>query len=303
MKSRFSLLVLVVAVCAAAPLVAQPLNRPNAPAFRQEIRLQSMLFGNFFQATTPGTGEDVRGIGAEYRAAYRAWKNTEVYGHLNVLDFDEAGKKNTYGGRVGAAYDGERQDFNVFVDHGENRSTFDIAGATDTGDVTTIAGEYSIRVTDDWQAGAEAEHESQRFAITHARNNDATSAGVNVRYRGFGYKFMPEVGYNTGSRDVEDETESYDESYWYAKVVSSPTRRVYLSLEYRDLTRDYTTRDVTSSKFGSDETRGQWTGSASFRATDHVVYILYGSTEATRSSRLNHDFNTSFLLLAVSVGF
>jgi hypothetical protein len=304
LKSRYSWIAAAAVFCTTVSLTAQPLGRPNAPAFRQEIRFNSMLFGNFFQAPAgSGAEEDVRGLGAEYRAAYRAWKDTDVYGHLNILDFDESGKKNSYGGRIGVLYDGERQDYNVYVDHGENRSTFDIAGATDTGDVTTIGGEYAFRVTDDWQLGAEAEHERQRFSVTHTRENDATSVGANVRYRGFGYKFMPEVGYVTGSRDVVDETESYDDSYWYVQFVSSPTRRLYLSLNYRDRQRDYTTRDTGSSKFGAEETRGQWTASGSFRATDHVAYILYYTKEETSSSRVGRDFNTDYLLLAVSVGF
>ncbi|MFL6248789.1 MAG: hypothetical protein ACJ74H_22390 [Thermoanaerobaculia bacterium] len=301
MNSRFSFWILAVALC--APLGAQPLGRQGDLPFRQEVRLLSMLFGNFYQATVPALEEDVRGVGVEYRAAYRAWKDTDVYGHLNVLDFDEQGKKTSYGGRAGVTHDGERHDYNIYVDHGENRSTFDIAGVTDTGAVTTLTGEYAFRMTEDWQLGAEAEYEQQRFGHTHERENDATSVGANVRYRGFGYKFMPEVGYVTGSRDVVDETESYDDSYWYVQLVSSPNRRIYLSLSYRDRLRDYTTRDITSSKFGAEETRGQWTGSASYRATDRVAYILYYSQEDTASSRPGRDFDTDFLLLAVSVGF
>jgi hypothetical protein len=303
LKSRLPLLAVVFAFCATTPLIAQPLSRPNAGPLRQELRLQSMLFGNFYQAPSGAPQEDVRGTGLEYRAAYRAWKNTDVYGHLNLITFDEKGKKNTYGGRLGIQYDGERQDFNAYVDHGENRSTFDIVGVTDTGDVTTFSADYSFRVTNDWQLGAEVEHDSQRFAVTHARENDATKFGANVRYRGFGYKFMPEIGYTTGSRDVVDPTEDYDEPYWYVRAVSSPTRRTYISLTYRNSTRDYTTRDVSSSRFGAEDTRTQWIASGSFRATNQVAYILYYNHETNESSRINHNFDGNFLLLAVSVGF
>ncbi len=301
MKSRLVSVLFVVAVC--APLMAQPLGRPGDLAFRQEVRLQTMLFGNFYQATTSALEEDIRGVGLEYRAAYRAWTNTDVYGHLNFLNFDEEGKKNSYGGRLGLTHDGARHDYNLYVDHGENRSTFDIAGVTDTGDVTTFGGEYAFRLTDDWQLGAEAEYDRQRFGRTPERENDGIAIGGNVRYRGFGYKFMPEIGYVDGARKVEDSTESYDESYWYAQVVSSPSPKWYLSLAYRDRTREYTTSDITSSRFGADETRGQWTASASYRATPQVAYILYFSQEDTVSSRPGRDFDTDFLLLAVSVGF
>lgn len=301
MKSRLILFVLTVAVC--APLIAQPLGRQGDLPFRQEVRLNSVLFGNFYQATTSALEEDVRGVGVEYRAAYRAWKATDVYGHVNFLDFDEGGKQNTYGGRLGVAHDGERHDLNAYVDHGENRSTFDIAGATDTGDVTTFSADYSFRVLEDWQLGAEATHDRQRFGHTPLRENDGTFLGANVRYRGLGYKFMPEIGYVTGSRDVRDATESYDDSYWYVQAVSSPSRRVYLSLSYRDRTREYTTSNTASSKFGIEESRGQWSASASYRATDRVAYILYYTQEDTASSRVGRDFDTDFLLLAVSVGF
>ena len=303
MKSRT--VWMVVALCAmTATLAAQPLGRRDAPVFRQEVRLQPMYFGNFFQAPIgSGLEEDIRGIGLEYRAAYRVWTDTEAFGHLNVVDFDERGKKTSYGGRAGLRHDGERHDYSVHVDHGVNRSSFDIAGSTETGDVTTLYGEYSFRVTDDWQLGVEAATDRQRFTSPRDRNNDGTSFGANVRYRGLGYKFMPEVGYVTGSRDVVDRTENYDESYWYIGFTSSPTRKVYLSLTYRDRQREYTTSDITSSRFGADEQRDQWTASASYRHTDHVAYILYYSKENADSSRANRDFNTDFLLLAVSVGF
>lgn len=303
MKSRY-VWMLMAAVCATTTLTAQPLGRQDPAVFRQEVRLQPMYFGNFFQAPVgSGLEEDVRGLGLEYRAAYRMWTDTDAFGHLNMLDFDERGKKTSFGGRLGLAHDGERHDYSVYVDHGENRSSFDIAGSTETGDVTSFAGEYSFRVTEDWQLGVEAEADRQRFTSPRTRNNDGQYLGANVRYRGLGYKFIPEVGYVTGSREVVDRTENYDESYWYIGFSSSPTRKVYLSLSYRDRMREYTTSDVTSSRFGADEQRDQWTASASYRYTDHVAYILYYSKDAADSSRANRDFNTDFLLLAVSVGF
>ena len=301
MISRLSTCILAIALC--TPLAAQPLARQGNLPLRQEVRLLSMVFGNFYQATVPALEENVRGVGVEYRAAYRAWTSTDVYGHLNFIDFDERGKESSYGGRIGLLHDGPRHDFNVYLDQGENRSTFDVAGITDTGDVTTLAADYTFRLTEDWQLGAELTHDRQRFGQTAARENDGTFLGANVRYRGLGYKFMPEIGYVAGSRDVVDENESYDDSYWYVQLVSSPSRRVYLSLTYRDRTRDYTTRDVASSKFGIEESRGQWSGSASYRATDRVAYILYYSQEDTDSSRPGRDFDTDYLLLAVSVGF
>ena len=253
-----------------------------------------MLFGNFFQAHHLRLEEDVIGTGVEYRAGYRAWKDTDVYGHANFLHFDEDGKKNTYGGRVGVQYDGERQDYtSVYVDHGWNRSTFDIAGATDAGDVTTIAGEYFDAVVD-WQVeveGGAREPELRGQPRTGERRHVLRRECPLPRLR---LQVHARGGYVAGSRDVVDATENYDESYWYVQAVSSPSRRWYLSLTYRGDKREYTTNDVTSSKFNATDKRPQWVASASFRVTDHVVYILYYSNEDTRSSRHIHDFQTDF---------
>lgn len=291
-------------VTVTVPLAAQPFNRPNAPAFRSEVRLQWYHFGNFFQATEGETEEDINAAGLEYRAAYRPWGvRTDVYGHLNFLNFDDPGRKNSYGGRLGVAHDGERHDFNVYLDRGENRITFDVGDTTDSANVTTLAGDYTFRVTKDWDLGAEARHERQRFDVSGQRENDFNLIGGSVRYRGFGYIFMPEVGFSTGSRDVVDGDESYDENAWYVEASSAPHRRVYVSARFRLRTREYTTGNPLAENFGQDDDRHQWTLSGSYKATERLTAILYYTNEDVNRSIPGASFGTDFLLLGLAYGF
>jgi hypothetical protein len=299
---RLSISILLAAVV--LPLAAQPRTAGAQSGVRSELRLQGYHFGNFFQASEAALAEDVRAAGAEYRIAYRPGTSpTDFYAHANYLNYLGIDRDDSYGGRVGIAHFGQVHEFNVFADRAENRAAFDVGDITATANITTFSADYAFRMTPHWQLGAEAVNERQRFDAVTGRDNDYSAIGGSIRYRGFGRMFSPQIGYVKGERDVEDERESFDDSYWYARVIVNPNPRLYMSVRYRDRTREYLTTDLVAGNFGRQDDRNQWSATAVYQFTPALGGTLYYAREDVQSSRPGRNFDTDLLVLGLNIGF
>ncbi|HKR66193.1 MAG TPA: hypothetical protein VJZ00_20860 [Thermoanaerobaculia bacterium] len=283
------------------PLSAQPIGQSTAGAWRAETRIQFWRFGNFTQASDARFEEDVNAYGAEVRGAYHPKAVPfDVYGHVNFLHYD-TDRDDSVGVRAGMSMDTEVNDFNVYVDHATNRATFDVGDTVSTAAITTLAGQYSRRIGD-WEPGVEATHEMQRFNVSSTgQDNDYTGGGASVRYRGFGWKFSPTVGFTTGKRKSDDDVESYDEDAWYVQVAYIPVPRLYLSLQYRDRKRDYSTSDIANRNFGRNDKRPQWSLVSSLRINPRFTGILYYANEDVTSSRAGRSFQDDLVILSLAV--
>lgn len=288
----------ILALAAAVPLFAQPAQSRTPKTFRSEIRVSPMRFGNFFQAAGGAEEQDVTAVGFEFRFAYRPWTHpTDVYAHTEFVKFTSHGQRNTYGGRLGVAHYGDVHQFNAYLDRAENRASFDVGDTTATGDITTLDADYSYRLTPDWQLGVETRHERQRFSVGGTgRDNDYGAIGGSVRYRGFGWRFSPSIGYVTGERDVDNRVDSYDDSYWYAQLTYQPHQRVYTSLRYRDRKRDYQNVD-------REDDRDSWTATLVFTQNEHLSWLVYYSRENVTSNQPGRDFAWDALIGGVTWQF
>jgi hypothetical protein len=292
---------------AAVPPSHQPSPTPPPPAhvdtgnapkvFTSEVRLQWLAFGNFFEAGQGQPGENVDAVGAAYRGFYHGWRRADLYGEVNTMKFTSIDRKRPFGLRAGARHEDEQQSFDVFLDRGLNRQAFDVGDRTAIATITTLSGEYARKVGRKWEVGGEAMREQQRFDVQTTSKNDYTRAGVSLRFRGFGYKFSPRVGYDLGQRSVENRVDTYDERYWYVQVTSLPVSRIYLSLAYRAGQRTYTDNPDPLAHHVS---RPQWTGFASYKLTHNLNAAVYYSKDVSRSPLLYRRFQTSFLLFGLT---
>jgi hypothetical protein len=303
---RFHLVLLTATLAVAATTLAphaasaQPIGQSAAGTFRSEARIQFWRFGNFTQTSDPRLEEDVNAFGLELRGAYHP-RNVafDVYGNVNYLNY-ATDRKDSYGVRVGALLDGEVNKFNVFVDHASNRATFDVGDTVATAAVTTLNGEYAHRFGD-WEPGVEATHERQRFDVgSTGQDNDFTGAGASIRYRGFGWKFSPSVGFFKGHRKSDDNEETYDDNSWHVQLVYIPVPRLYLSLQYRDRTRDYSTNNPLDTNFGRNDKRPQWSLVSSLKINPRFTGILYYSNEDVSSSR-GRSFQDDLVIVTLAV--
>ncbi len=316
----------VVALAWGAPLLAQttqttPSGRPNDPTtptvtvpppaatqprlFRSELRLSGITFSNFFQVADDEGRERVNAIITQYRGTLKPWaqRPLEFFGHVDFQRYVNLQRENSYGGGVGMNYNGERHQLGAFLDRGENRAAFDVGDQTAIANVTIFGLDYSFRPNKVWEIELDASREAQRFSVETGNENDYDALGGGVRYRGFGYKFHPRVGYVVTRRDSRNDSDSFDGNYWYLGFVSAPHRRVYLSLAWRQHTRDYSTSNPASANFGREDDRGQLVFAGVVRVTDRIGLSSYYSRESVDSTRAGRDFSGDYLILGVNYGF
>jgi len=95
--------------------------------------------------------------------------------------------------------------------------------------------------------------------------------------------------------------ESYDDHYWYAQLVYIPVPRLYLSVQYRNRTRDYTTSDPLHRNFGRKDDRPQWSVVSTLKMTKRLTGILYYSNEDAQSTLAGRDFQADVLIVMLAV--
>lgn len=291
----------------AAPMSAQPRGTSQPGAYRSEMRIQGYYFDNFFHSTRSAEEQDATALGTELRAAFRPGQRPlEIFGHVSAVKYDVEEASNSFGARIGVSFDDDRHQWVAFLDQAENRPSFEVGNSFARADVTTLAGEYSYRLTEAWEIGAEGAVERQTYDVASDRENLFKAAGANVRYRGFGWRIAPEAGFLISNRDVDNAEESYDSFDKYVQVAYMPTLPgdpLYVSLRYRLRDRTYTIDDRTARNFGREEERGDWTAVADYRVAQNVNWWLYASTETIDSSIPGGNFDVGLVLMGITIGF
>jgi hypothetical protein len=304
LKYRIVVCVVTSLLAVAAFAQQKPSTPPpeEQPLFGFWLKGHAMLFNNFFQAAEGTPQDDVRAGLAEVGASLRLTPDVRGYASYNYLHYDEEELDHSDGIRVGARKEGAPHAFDVYAEQLNNRPSFDVGDTFDRADVRTFAGEYSYRFLRDWQASVDGELQHQSFEVTEERDNDFQAVGAAIRYRGW-RMFSPEVGFRRGERDVDDATQSYDQRDLYLQIRSSLSPAVYLSLRYRDRTREYATGLVTSPNFGREDKRRQVLLAADWTTSEHLTWNFYYSQEDVDVNQPGRDFDTSLLLAGLTWKF
>lgn len=293
---------LVLAACGAQPGLAQQPAEDDSP-LKTEIRLNGLFFDNLFQAPDGQPQEDVRALQVEGRlegalGATGAWQG---YGRASYTDYDsglDPSQTIVLGLRGGSRV----HRLEVAAEYANDRPSVDL-DVVDQADVARLTGHYDLRPLDDWQFSLLGSLEQQRYARAAGRDNEFWSAAAALRYRGFGRGFSPEIGYGLGARDVDDPSQSYDQTEAWLRVISEPVEALYLALRYRLRQREYTVADALASNFGREDDRPQWSLTAAYRTGEHLLWNLYWAHESSDSSRAGVDFTTQTLVLGAGWRF
>ena len=285
----------IVAVLAALPLAAQaPAQTPaQSPSWEFFARGNWQVYQNFFQAPKGQPEEDVTALQAEVGANVKVSNAVTVFGNLNLLHFNDDTLEDSPGGRIGVRGDLRPHAYEVYAEVLSNRPSFELdefAGA----DIRRVHGEYSYRLLQDWQLSVDADLEQQEFD-NDIRDNDYVGFGPAVRWRG-SRVFSPELGFRMGEREVNDASQTYDQREWYLQIRSQPVQPLYLSVRYRDRTRDYQNVD-------REDQRRQISFGADYTVNEHLVLNLYGAREDVDSNLTGRDFDSGFWLLGATWRF
>jgi hypothetical protein len=292
---------------AAVPLLAQETS-PETPEAREErppqvrsirsaVELQVYNFGNFFQASDGEPKRDVNAVGAAYRATWvRPGNRPDVYGRLAVLRYSGGASETSYTGQAGISKYASVHWYDVYVERTENGYAFDIDETRASANITTLSGHYSYGITPDWRVGTDLYADRTRFNVDADLENDYTSLGVDVRYRGFGRLVQPRIGYVAGTRDAENRLESADDRYWFVELRTQPTAALDVRLRYRDRTLDFQNTTRT-------DDRTQWLLRASYRQNERFTYAASYRLDAVDSSVAGRDYDRNTAFFSVTYGF
>ncbi len=280
-------------------------TRPqSAPTWQFWLKGQGQLYDNFFQRASGQDQEDVRAVFGEVGTSVGLSRTTPLraFGSFNDLRFDDNRLDASPGIRVGLRSEGRPHAFEVYVEQLQNRPSFEIGDQFDRADIRNIVGDYSYRFAKDWQVSVSGELQNQDVDVTNTRDNDFWYAGAALRWRR-SRLFSPEIGFRTGTRDVTDDTLSYDQDELYLQVRSSPIPPLYLSVRYRNRKRDYTTGVTTVSEFGREDKRRQITVGVDYTISPPLTVNFYGSHENADVNRAGRDFTTALYLLGLTWRF
>jgi len=300
---RLSKLFLGLALLLTAP-AAWGQDGPLGDRFDLEVRLFGASFDNFFQAPPGAPEDDVTSTRLEARLFGRLQKASpwKLYGQAAFVSYEGALDDATEVG-IGLVHDRRPHRFDLFVQRLQDRPSFDVGDEFDRADVDRLVFEYAYRASDDWELTGRGTFEDQSFEFTRSKDNELPTYGGAVRYRGWGYRFSPEIGFEVGQRNAVDPNEDHDQTELWLKLRSSLTRRIYLSARYRLRDRSYDVGDPLASNFQREDDRRQWVLAANVKTVRHLsvdVYYAYEDAESTKASR---NFTTSMLGLGLKLEY
>jgi len=257
------------------------------------VRGNVQIHENFFQAPEGQEEEDVTAVQGEVGANVKLTDALTAFGHVNWMHYNDDALEDSPGARVGLRGNSRPHAFEVYAEALNDRPSFELdefAGA----DIRRLNGEYAYRFLDDWQVSVDGDVEQQEFD-NDLRDNEFSALGAAVRWRG-SRVFSPEIGLRLGERDVNDETQTYDQRDVYLQIRSQPVPPLYLSVRFRNRTRDYQNID-------REDDRRQITVGADYTISKSLVLNLYGAKEDVDSSVEGRDFETGFWLAGVTWKF
>jgi hypothetical protein len=277
-----------------------------APDPTVEIRLNTLFFGNFFQAPEGVPEEDVMAAAVEGRFTrnlpfhFRQTQPVQGYLYLDYLRFDQEEFGGSPGLRVGARSEGRPHGWDAWAQLQKDRPAFDVGDQLDQANIARLAGDYSYRLGRNWQFGTGFDYEQQSFDLAEQRDNNFLGIGGTIRYRGFGSEFSPEIGFALGDRSVDDSNEDYGQTDWILQIRSAPSPPLYLSVRYRHRVREYDTSNPSARNFGREDTRDQIVLGADLRSGARLTWNLYLAWENADSTSPSRVFDTLLATFGLS---
>ena len=296
MKRRTIYGVLLVLLGTVGPVEAQSPERP----YEAEVRFDLLSFGNFFQAPGDALETDVTATRIQGRLGTTVDldRPLKLYGEFGRVSYNDLGESNAIGG--GVQYLGRPQSFRLSFGLQTDRPTIDVGDEFDRADVTALRGEYGYRPSRDWELKGLLALQFQEFDLNASKDNTLFGTGAAVRYRGFGSLFSPEVGVILGSRGAVDRNEDHSQNDLYVKVRSAPAP-IWLSVQYRHRTRDYSIDDQAARNFGRADSRKQLTAVVEIHTWNHVYLNIYYAFQNGMSTLPSRTFTTQMLTIGISL--
>jgi hypothetical protein len=279
-------------------------SRYTAERVEARVKLFGTWYENYFRVRDEAQATTVNSLSAEGRVTLTLHRERRIKMYLQAIreDFQDADILTSPTYSLGLRADGERHRFDAAFRYLENRESLDIDDLAEPSDIHTYYGAYSLRFAEEWEWALEGELRDQRFPEPRQFDDSKLYSGsTSIRYRGFGRRFSPEIGYESRRREAVDPHDDYDETMPWIKLRFSPFDRLTASLRFRDRRREYSTGDSDDSNFGRVDERDEWTLRADWVVARRLALNLEADWLTSDSTRESRNFTASTLVLGTTV--
>ncbi|HSA54082.1 MAG TPA: hypothetical protein VLE53_00190 [Gemmatimonadaceae bacterium] len=262
------------------------------------VRVSGSYSDNFFQAPTDGTPVELVASTGEARLVVRTGRpGLNLHARVNRTLFDGFDPSETASG--GLDWTAGRHHAEVVAGrqtHSPRLMAGDRAGFAD---IDHASGGYGVRLP----GAVEVSVLGQYYDIyLEARDTESRyyGTGGSLRYRGFGYRFSPEVGGMRSRWDGPIATENYQEQTQWLALRMVPAAPLYLFARYRYESRSYTIEDPAAGNYLREDRRRHLTLSLDARITGRLVWGIYYTREDVVSTRTDRGFTSQALASGLS---
>jgi hypothetical protein len=268
------------------------------PAVEMHMRLSGFYSDNFFQAPPDATPAQLLATSAEARFVLRIpEQRTNVHARVSRTLFDGFAPSTA----VTGAFDANGKYHVLEATGGYQRRSPRLAAGDQTGFASSVYGSGAIGVKLPLQMQLSAlGHYYDIYVHARATDNRFSGAGAALRYRGFGYRFSPEVGEVRSNWSSSIASENYQERAQWVSVRAVPVAPVWFHARYRRDTRHYTIPDESAGNFGRVDAREVWTLASDVRLGQRLTWGVYYTREDGTSSRAERTFRTQSITSGLS---
>ena len=280
---------------------AVPLRRSVSPppaGLEMHLRVTGSYSDNFFQAPNDAVATELVASTIEARMLLRTGRpRLNVHARANRTSFD--GFQPSVAAAGGIDWNVGRHNLEATLGS-QRRSPRLMAGdRAGFADLDHAAASYGIRLPGKLEVSALGQYYD---IYLHATESDSRfyGAGGSLQYRGFGYRFTPEVGRMRSQWEGPTLAADYDENTQWLALRMVPAAPLYLYVRYRDEVRSYVVEDPAASNFGREDARRHWTASLDVRVTRRVAWGIYYTREDVSSTRAGRGFSSQSLTSSLS---
>jgi hypothetical protein len=279
-------------------------SRYAAERVEARVKLFGTWYENYFRVPDDEPATTVNSLSVEGRVTLTLHRERRIKMYLQAIreNFQDVDILTSPTYSIGFRADGERHGFDAGFRYLEDREQLDIDDLAEPSDIYIYYGAYSLRFTEDWEWALDGELRDQRFPEPRRiDNSELYSGSTSIRYRGWGRRFSPEIGYESRRREAVDPHDDYDETMPWIKLRFSPFPTLTASLRFRDREREYSTGDPDDSNFRRVDERDEWTLRADWVLGRRLALNLEAERLESRSTRESRNFTSDTLVLGTTI--
>jgi hypothetical protein len=275
-------------LCVLSPVTAAAQRFPITTG---EFRTANTFYENFFQVATDGSRRSIWASRMELRLEETLVDEDRLrtYLHIEFLQFQEIGS--SPGAVFGIKRRGRSHSFDVSAGMQWNRPRSDVGDELERAEILGAVATYAYRIVGGLHLTSQAEYREEYLKPERITASRFHEVGGGIRYRAFGGRLTPDVGFLRGVRDTGNAQNQYVQKTLYAELRTSALPRTSVAGRYRHRARDYTVPEVRAKNFGREDQRHQTSATLDVALWGNLIWNCSAAFEEGRSTRPGRSFS------------